>query len=323
MNSYQRALRDFQDFAEDVGRANYRTIDDALQRLASAMVPGTPIGDLVATLPPVDFATWLAEREATMGGMVGSATLEWPADRRERLAMQVELIRQLGTGGLGVIDFAHTFMWVSSTFDDNIGEFVQQVFRPFLRDFLRFAHDNAAFEAGLRQQADLPSEAAMSDSLALFISHNSGDTDVARALIRLFEKALKLSARDIRCTSVDGYRLPAGADTNDVLRTEVFGARLFVALLTPASLQSAYVLFELGARWGARRPLFPILASGAAASDLQPPLNGLNALSASNPDQVRQLVEDAAVALSLRVEPMASFTSAVDALVAASTAGVI
>ena len=318
MNTYQRALRDLQDFADDVGRANYRTVDDALQRFASTMVPGTPIGDLVGTLPPVDFHAWLTERKATMGGMVGSATLEWPADKHERLAMQVELIRRMASGWLSVIDFSHTFMWVSSTFDDNISEFVQQVFRPFQRDFLRFAHDNATFEAGLRQKADLPPESAMGNGLALFISHGSADADVARALITLFEKSLKLSARDIRCTSVDGYRLPAGADTNEVLRTEVFGARLFVALLTPASLTSAYVLFELGARWGARRPLFPILASGATASDLRAPLNGLNALSASNPDQVRQLAEDAATALSQRLEPMASFSAAVDALVVAS-----
>lgn len=320
MNIYQRALRDFQDFADDVSRANYRTIDDALQRLASTMVPGTPIGDLVHTLPHVDFDSWLAEREATMGGMVGSATLEWPSDRRERLAMQVELIRHVGSGQPNVVDFAHTFMWVSSKFDDNIAEFIQQVFRPFLRDFLRFAHDDAIFEAGLRQKADLPPEAKMDDGIALFISHASADVDVARALIALFEKSLKLSARDIRCTSVDGYRLPTGADTNDLLRTEVFGARLFVALLTPASLKSAYVLFELGARWGARRPLFPILASGASASDLKAPLSGLNALSASNHDQVRQLVEDAAAALSQRIEPMASFSTTVDALVSASVA---
>lgn len=318
MNAYQRALRDFQDFSEDVSRANYHTIDDALRRLASAMVPGTPLGDVVRELPAVDFDQWYATQAATGGSMVGSAELAWPADRLERLAMQVELVRRLGSGQLDLLSFSHTFMWASSRHDDNISEFVQQVFRPFARDFLRFVHDDSAFEQGLKRKADLPSEATM-DELTLFISHSGADSAVAKALVELFEKALKISARQIRCTSLDGYRLPAGADTNEVLRTEVFGAKLFVGLLTPTSLSSTYVLFELGARWGARRPLFPVLAGGTTTTDLKPPLSGLNALSASSGDQIRQLVEDASASLSMRVEPTASFTPAIEALVSASS----
>jgi hypothetical protein len=317
LNAFQRALRDFQDFSEDVSRANYHTADDALRRLASTMVPGTPLGDVVRILPGVDFDRWYATQAATGGSMVGSAELAWPGDPLERLAMQCELFRRLGNGQLDLLSFAHTFLWASSRHDDNIAEFVQQIFRPFARDFLRFVHDDAGFEQGLKQKADLPSEANM-DELTLFISHSGADTAVAKALVDLFEKALKISARQIRCTSLDGYRLPAGADTNEKLRTEVFGAKLFVGLLTPTSLSSTYVLFELGARWGARRPLFPVLAGGTITGDLKPPLSGLNALSASSGDQIRQLVEDAAASLSMRVEPMATFTAAIEALVLAS-----
>jgi len=316
MNTYQRALRDFQDFSEDVTRATYHTVDDALRRLASTLVPGTPLGDVVRDLPAVDFVQWFDTQAATGGSMMGSADLAWPASHLDRLAMQVELFRRLGNGQLDLLNFSHCFLWAGSQHDDNISEFVQQVFRPFARDFLRFVHDDAAFEQGLKRVANLPTEASMQE-LTLFISHSAADAAVAKALVNLFEKALKISARQIRCTSVDGYRLPAGADTNDVLRTEVFGAKLFIGLLTPTSLSSTYVLFELGARWGARRPLFPILAAGTSAAHLQAPLSGLNALSASTADQIRQLIEDAGVALSMRVEPMASFSSAIDAVVLA------
>ena len=321
MNEYQRSLRDFQDYADEVTRARYRTFPDAMRRFSSTLVPGTPIGEVASQLPDVGFDAWLEAQVASGGSMVGSASLEWPEDARARLSTQVELMRRLGAEKLDIVDFTTHFMWVRNNFDDNIAEFIQQVFRPFVRDFLRFAHESAVFSRGLQaRDAALPERGPMASSLVLFISHSAVDAPVAKALIQLFEKALKISARDIRCTSVDGYRLPAGADSNEVLRTEVFDARLFLALLTPKSLTSAYVLFELGARWGARRPLFPVLARGSSPGDLRAPLSGLNALNGTAVDQVRQLIEDASSALSMRLEPMASFSTEVEAVVLAAQA---
>jgi hypothetical protein len=320
MNVYQRALRDFQDYAEDVSRSRYRTFDDAIRRCASTLVGTTPLGDVVAQLPHVDFGKWYNAQLSTVGGSVGSGTIAWPEDRHERLAMQVELVRRLASGQPDILEFTHNFMWARNDFDDNTAEFVQQIFRPFVRDFLRFVHDSPSFINGLRERESMREpEVAIADELALFISHSARDSGIAKAIVTLFEKALKLSARRIRCTSVDGYRLPAGADTNEVLRTEVFSAKLFIALLTPNSLGSPYVLFEMGARWGARRPLYPVLAGGATPAHLNAPLNGLNALSASVADQVRQLVEDASEALSERLEPMSSFSAEVEAVVEASS----
>jgi hypothetical protein len=318
MNVYQRALRDFQDYAEDVTRSNYRSFDDAMRQFVSTFAPGTPLGAVVAKLPSVDFHSWYKEGLSTVSSMVGSGTLKWPHDRASRLALQVELMREIALGHVKVLEFAMNFMWVGNRSDDNTAEFVRQVFRPFMRDFLRLAHDTPDFAAGLRERETIVETNVAAEELTLFISHSSKDVEIAKTLIALFEKALKISARSIRCTSVDGYRLPAGADTNEVLRTEVFGAKLFVALLTPTSLASHYVLFELGARWGTRRPLFPLLAGGAIASHLQPPLSGLNSLNASIADQVRQLVEDASSALTQRLEPLASFSAQVDAVVASS-----
>lgn len=128
--------------------------------------------------------------------------------------------------------------------------------------------------------------------IEIFISHNSRDVDVAEALIELIRAALDVPHGKMRCTSVDGYRLPAGAATESQLRQEVHNSRCFVALLTPSSVQSSYVLFELGARWGAGLNCLPLLAKGLTAQALESPLSSLNALSCTSESQLHQLLED-------------------------------
>jgi len=156
--------------------------------------------------------------------------------------------------------------------------------------------------------------------VVLFVSHSSMDAMLAKVFVEMFEKATKVSARLIRCTSVAGYRLPVGADTEEQLRHEIFVARAFVGILTPSSAQSAYVLFELGARWGAKRHLAPVLARGADPTVLGGPLSGLNALDLADRNQVLQLVQDLVEYLGLSIEPLPSFQEAVDAVVATARA---
>ncbi|OLC68161.1 MAG: hypothetical protein AUH69_02145 [Actinobacteria bacterium 13_1_40CM_4_65_12] len=112
----------------------------------------------------------------------------------------------------------------------------------------------------------------------VFVSHSSQDVALAAQVVDLLRAALNLRAESIRCTSVDGYRLPAGADSDEQLRDEALACRALIGILSAFSLASAYVLFELGARWGAKRPLIPLLAPGIGPQALKGPLAGLNAL---------------------------------------------
>jgi hypothetical protein len=151
--------------------------------------------------------------------------------------------------------------------------------------------------------------------ITVFISHSSHDVETATALIRLIESALKIPAREIRCTSVDGYRLPVGADTATRLRLETVDSKALIGLITPSSLRSGYVLFELGARWGAAKFLAPVLGNGASTSDLEAPLSGLNALQLTQKSQVMQLVEDLGRHLGIPLEPQSLFHDAIETLV--------
>jgi hypothetical protein len=150
--------------------------------------------------------------------------------------------------------------------------------------------------------------------LLIFISHSSKDAEVALNLIELLKAALNLKDKQIRCTSVDGFKLAAGANTDDVLKAEVRQAQTFIGLLTPNSLASAYVLFELGARWGAGEHMVPVLA-GLGPEALHGPLKGINCISASQMSQLYALLSDLAGALELELQPPAGYQRYAEKLV--------
>ncbi len=148
----------------------------------------------------------------------------------------------------------------------------------------------------------------------VFISHSSEDSQLARQLVDLLRSSFNLRAEQIRCTSVDGYRLPAGADSDEQLRDEALIARAFISVISPFSLTSTYVLFELGARWGAKRPLIPLLAPGTGPQALRGPLVGLNALSCESAGQLHQLVSDVGRTLEIEAESPAVYESNIEAI---------
>jgi len=167
------------------------------------------------------------------------------------------------------------------------------------------------------QKANMPSNSQQ--QLTIFISHSAKDEKLATALIALLRSALNIPAEEIRCTSVNGYRLPIGADTEERLRQEVHDAKAFIGLITASSMASAYVMFELGARWGANLHLAPLLGAGASSELLRGPLSSLNALHCEEPAQLHQLISDLANHLTLtNATKPAVYQNLIDDLVAVS-----
>lgn len=156
--------------------------------------------------------------------------------------------------------------------------------------------------------------------LDIFICHSSADVKIAKALIDLLRNALNIPAKGIRCTSVPGYKLPAGASVNEQLQLEIYEARSFIGLITEASLASTYVLFELGARWGAGKHLIPALAAGADSTILKEPLKSRNSVRCDIAADVYQLIEDIASALSITPGTAAAYQEDMAALVRESKA---
>lgn len=154
------------------------------------------------------------------------------------------------------------------------------------------------------------------DMIKLFISHSSKDEELVKGLIELVKNALHLPSREIRCTSIDGHRLPGGANTNEQIKLEVHDTKAFIGLISFASIDSMYVLFELGARWGSGKQLFPLLAPGVPPNILEGPLSGLNALSCGNSSQLHQLVNDLATILEINPEPSHAYQRYIEAILA-------
>lgn len=156
--------------------------------------------------------------------------------------------------------------------------------------------------------------------IEVFISHSSADAEIAGALVELIRATLNLAPAKIRCSSVDGYRLPGGAQTDQQLKMELRTAKAFIGLLTEGSLASTYVLFELGARWGAELHLTPLIAGSMEKKDLKGPLSGLNAHSCNNPAELHQLLEELGSILSSRLNSAASYIRYLERLLALSQA---
>lgn len=156
----------------------------------------------------------------------------------------------------------------------------------------------------------IPKKIENPTTMKIFISHSSVDKKIAESLIDLIRLALNIRSSDIRCTSVDGYKLSAGAESNNQLKAEVFESEIFIAILSPASMASIYVMFELGARWGANKYLAPIMTNGTKAHDLKAPLSEIHAINGSSEPDMLQLIEDLSQRLKISTEKPAVYNKA-------------
>jgi hypothetical protein len=69
--------------------------------------------------------------------MYGSGILDWPLPRREKVALQLALLKKIASGALNIYTFCNRFCYANNYLDANINKFIQQVFLPFHRDFIR------------------------------------------------------------------------------------------------------------------------------------------------------------------------------------------
>jgi len=161
---------------------------------------------------------------------------------------------------------------------------------------------------------------AASASPRIFISHRHKDAAVAQALTELLRAAYDIGPKDIRCTSVQPYRLPFGKNTGERLREEVSRAQVVIGILAPDTAESSYVMFELGAAWGQRIYTCPMLTGGADLQHIPAPIFDLAPAKLWVGADCHQLLGDLANELGLerRGDNQGEVANKVEALVAAA-----
>jgi hypothetical protein len=87
--------------------------------------------------------------------------------------------------------------------------------------------------------------------IKIFVSHASIDEPLASALVDCIFSSMILDDNDLRCTSVSGHKLEVGSDFTNAIREDLDESSVVVGVITQNAIRSGWVLFELGAAWGA------------------------------------------------------------------------
>lgn len=162
---------------------------------------------------------------------------------------------------------------------------------------------------------ELRDKGEIMNNVKIFVSHSARDVVIATALVQCLEACLEVYDGAIRCTSVPGYKLDPGSDANEVLRNNLEQCSIVIGLLTRESLQSGFVIMELGAAWGLRKMTYPVLGPGVDFGQIPGPLKTTHAIKTDSVADIAQLISVIGTNAALKSRNTAKFTTAVQAFV--------
>ena len=136
-----------------------------------------------------------------------------------------------------------------------------------------------------------PKEITPLTGIKIFISHSSKDRSLAEGLIGVIEAGLEAPHGTIRCTSVPGYALEGGDNTPEVLRADIQACGVLIGILTSSSLDSNWVLLELGGAWVLEKRVIPLIGPGASFEKLPGRFGNVHALRLSDESAIMGLIE--------------------------------
>ena len=218
------ALRDLNNAVLDLQSADYNTYERPLERLAQTL-NGSDLSAITSDLrAAADFDAFL-ERANRGGSMMGSARLNWPANRKEELGLVIHTIERGAADPNWFLNFSHTYYYSGSKLVANIRKITAAVIIPFNRDFAVYVEEHAQGEPFHGAKSEMATEEDKRDFLqALFrLGQDGKRPSIQDAAIKYFPEW----NRD-RLTSVAEALLKEGSVLNPT------GAMLHVDLSSSA-----------------------------------------------------------------------------------------
>lgn len=123
--------------------------------------------------------------------------------------------------------------------------------------------------------------------LRVFFSYTAADKAHALKL-----RSLLSQRSNLRVFTTD--LLSAGENWEPRLRNEISECDIFVVLLSPSALESSWVLHELGAAWGLKKPIIPIVTHPEVFAKIPVALSNIQLIDIEdleNPEAINQIIE--------------------------------
>jgi hypothetical protein len=153
--------------------------------------------------------------------------------------------------------------------------------------------------------------------IRIFVSHAAVDEVLAAAVVDCLQTCMVLRDGEIRCTSVPGYKLPVGSDFAATILEDIGESFVVIGLITRAAIGSSWVLFELGAAWGAKRNMKLIVTDEVDLGQLPGPVAGRHVARLSDSSDVAQFVDEIRSLIRARSRSAAGIQKAINELLAA------
>ena len=150
-----------------------------------------------------------------------------------------------------------------------------------------------------RESDAIQGDAVLSANARVFISYVHEDKDIAAALQEMLSSVLKLEKEVF--LSADETQVLAGHTWLDRIRDALESCEVLLLLLSERSINRAWVNFEAGAVWLARKPVIPICIGKMLIEFLPQPYAGIQAVEL--PSGAHYLLTSVHRHLRLETEP--------------------
>jgi hypothetical protein len=125
----------------------------------------------------------------------------------------------------------------------------------------------------------------------IFVSHAEKDKKLAEGFVDLLEYGMGVRHEAIVYTSRETQAVTPGAYFGEYLRQAINDCELFICLVSTNLYASKFALCELGAAWGARKTIIPVLVPPLGPKDLEAVLEGVHGVELLEQDKLTGLYD--------------------------------